>query len=125
MAAPEASLEALVRDELRGPVSELVRQVVVELVREQLNGHPPLVLPEEATNGSARPSDAPRAGRKRCTVCGEYKGRNAFPGGRARCRKCLTAAKAQRARERRERERQRSSESTASGEPPGQATPAG
>jgi hypothetical protein len=31
-------LEALVRDELRGPVSELVRQVVVELVREQLNG---------------------------------------------------------------------------------------
>jgi hypothetical protein len=30
--------DAPVRDELRGPVSELVRQVVVELVREQLNG---------------------------------------------------------------------------------------
>jgi hypothetical protein len=39
VAAPaETPLEQLVRDELRGPVSELVRQVVVELVREQLNG---------------------------------------------------------------------------------------
>jgi len=37
VAAPEQTLEALVRDELRGPVSELVRQVVVELVREELN----------------------------------------------------------------------------------------
>jgi hypothetical protein len=42
VAAPaEAPLEQLVRDELRGPVSELVRQVVVELVREQLNGAAP------------------------------------------------------------------------------------
>jgi hypothetical protein len=38
VAAPPETLKALVRDELRGPVSELVRQVVVELVREQLNG---------------------------------------------------------------------------------------
>jgi hypothetical protein len=38
--APEP-VEALVRDELRGPVSELVRRVVVELVREQLNGAGP------------------------------------------------------------------------------------
>jgi hypothetical protein len=32
VAAPEQTLEALVRDDLRGPVSELVRQVGVELV---------------------------------------------------------------------------------------------
>jgi hypothetical protein len=39
VAAPAGQpLEALVWDELRGPVSELVRKVVVELVREQLNG---------------------------------------------------------------------------------------
>ena len=31
------SLEALVRDELRGPVAELVERVVRELVHEQLN----------------------------------------------------------------------------------------
>jgi hypothetical protein len=42
MAAPAGQpLEALVRDELRGPVTELVRQVVVELVREQLSGRSP------------------------------------------------------------------------------------
>jgi hypothetical protein len=39
VAAPAGQpLEALVKDELRGPVTELVRRVVVELVREQLNG---------------------------------------------------------------------------------------
>jgi hypothetical protein len=38
VAAPGQTLEALVKDELRGPVTELVRRVVVELVREQLNG---------------------------------------------------------------------------------------
>ena len=31
-------LEALVRDELRGPVSDLVRRLVPELVGEALNG---------------------------------------------------------------------------------------
>jgi hypothetical protein len=42
VAAPAGQpLEALVRDELRGPVSELVRQIVVELVHEQLNGSAP------------------------------------------------------------------------------------
>jgi hypothetical protein len=38
VAPAEQPLAELVKDELRGPVSELVRQVVVELVREQLNG---------------------------------------------------------------------------------------
>jgi hypothetical protein len=38
VAAASDSLEQIIRDELRAPVSELVRQVVIELVREQLNG---------------------------------------------------------------------------------------
>jgi hypothetical protein len=38
VAAPPETLEARVRNELRGPVSELVRHVILELVREQLNG---------------------------------------------------------------------------------------
>jgi hypothetical protein len=50
VAAPPQTLEALVRDELRGPVSKLVRRVVVELVREQLNGHAPVET--TAANGA-------------------------------------------------------------------------
>ena len=65
VAAPEQTLKALVKDELRGPVSELVRQVVVELVHEQLNGHatdPEMAalgaqLPSRATNGAAKAPD--------------------------------------------------------------------
>ena len=78
MAAPEASLEALVRDELRGPVAGLVRQVVVELVHEQLNGHAvemppgPDLTAQDATNGAAPTPDTPRPStvRKTCRVCG-------------------------------------------------------
>jgi hypothetical protein len=52
VAAPAGQpLEALVRDELRGPVSELVRQVVVELVREQLNGSGPGPSAQTAVSG--------------------------------------------------------------------------
>jgi hypothetical protein len=40
VAAPEASLEALVRDELRGPVAELVRRLIPELLAE-----PPAEIP--------------------------------------------------------------------------------
>jgi hypothetical protein len=72
VAAASDSLEQIIRDELRAPVSELVRQVVVELVREQLNGAaaglgPPTETavdgPEnaqEARNGPGRISDTPR-----------------------------------------------------------------
>jgi hypothetical protein len=63
VAAPEQTLEALVRDELRGPVSELVRRVVVELVHEQLNGSGPgssaqiaVSGPENAQEPRLRPS---------------------------------------------------------------------
>jgi hypothetical protein len=52
VAAPAPTLEALVRDELRGPVSDLVRQVVVELVREQLNGHAPPVTTTAAVSAN-------------------------------------------------------------------------
>jgi hypothetical protein len=62
VAAPaEAPLEQLVRDELRGPVSELVRPVVVELVREQLNGaaEPAVSGPENAQEPRRRPGLTP------------------------------------------------------------------
>jgi hypothetical protein len=63
-----APLEALVGNELRGPVSELVRQVVVELVREQLNGAAPSLGltaetavsgPENAQEPCLRPGAVP------------------------------------------------------------------
>jgi hypothetical protein len=83
VAAPaEAPLAQLVRDELRGPVSELVRKVVVELVHEQLNGYGPAPVETEVTpsaNGAA-PST------KVCTLCGETKPSSAFNAGRRQCR---------------------------------------
>jgi hypothetical protein len=80
-------LEALVKDELRGRVSELVRRIVVELIHEQLNGgHAGLDLQEvpASTNG-ATPST------KVCTLCGETKPSSAFNAGRRQCRKCRNA----------------------------------
>jgi hypothetical protein len=80
-------LEALVKDKLRGPVSELVRRVVVELVHEQLNGYGPAPVETEVTpsaNGAA-PST------KVCTLCGETKPSSAFNAGRRQCRKCRNA----------------------------------
>jgi hypothetical protein len=57
----EVDLQALVRDELRGPVSALVRQVVVELVHEQLNGHAPsLRSPAETAVPTRRPAPIPK-----------------------------------------------------------------
>jgi hypothetical protein len=64
VAAP-AELEQIIRDELRAPVSELVRQVVIELVREQLNGaaevHVDAVQspPKPATRPGPTPKPAP------------------------------------------------------------------
>jgi recombinational DNA repair protein (RecF pathway) len=80
-------LEALVKDELRGPVSELVRRIVVELIHEQLNGAAPAPVETRAalsTNGVA-PST------KVCTLCGETKPSSAFNAGRRQCRKCRNA----------------------------------
>jgi hypothetical protein len=43
--AAKQTLGALVRDELRGPIAELVRWLVPELVAEQLNGKTELTGP--------------------------------------------------------------------------------
>ena len=68
-ATVEPPLEQLVRDELRGPVTELVRQVVVELVHEQLNGAAPspglttetaVSGPENAQETRLRPGPKPK-----------------------------------------------------------------
>jgi hypothetical protein len=81
-------LEALVRDELRGPVSELVRRVVVELVREELNGYAP--APARDQGRTKRERRSPVSTRV-CTLCGETKPSSAFNAGRRQCRKCRNA----------------------------------
>jgi hypothetical protein len=88
-----AELEQIIRNELRGPVSELVEQVVRELVREQLNGTASASVEDAAENGAA-PST------KVCRICGETKPASAFEAGRHQCRACrgrrypVTAARA-------------------------------
>jgi hypothetical protein len=77
-------LEALVRDELRGPVSELVRRVVVELVREQLNdGDTGAELREvpPSTNGATSST-------KVCRRCGCEKPAEQFARNRRVCKPC-------------------------------------
>ncbi len=64
MAAPGQTLKALVRDELRGPVSELVRQVVVELVHEELTAAAPVATEAPQSTNGATPSS------KTCRTCG-------------------------------------------------------
>jgi hypothetical protein len=103
-AAPvEAPPEALVKDELRGPVSELVRQVVVELVREQLNGSAAASFrspadaavsgPENAQGAPRRPGPTPKPApaERRCNRCGETKPAGEYARGRGTCRSCRRA----------------------------------
>jgi hypothetical protein len=89
VAAPaEAPLAQLVRDELRGPVSELVRQVVVELVREQLNGHlGSAAVPARRPGPTPKPAGAER----RCNRCKETKPADEYARGRGTCRSCRRA----------------------------------
>jgi hypothetical protein len=103
VAAPaEAPLEQLVRDELRGPVSELVRQVVLELVREQLNGAAPSLGltaettvsgPENAQEPRLRPGPKPKPApaERRCNRCGETKPAAEYGRGCGTCRSCRRA----------------------------------
>jgi hypothetical protein len=98
VAAPaEQPLEALVRDELRGPVSELVRQIVVELVREQLNGSGPgpsaQTAVENAQEPRLRPGPKPKSPpvERRCNRCGETKAAGEYGRGRGTCRSCRRA----------------------------------
>jgi hypothetical protein len=96
VAAPAGQpLEALVRDELRGPVSELVRRVVVELVREQLNGAAEAAVsgPENAQESRRRPGPTPKPApaERRCNRCGEMKPACEYGRGRGTCRSCRRA----------------------------------
>ena len=69
MPAPAKQLEQMIRDELRGPIEEIVRRLVPELVAEALNGAAPRVdsdgpqKAQEATNAPVvtpePPSGAP------------------------------------------------------------------
>jgi hypothetical protein len=92
-------LEALVRDELRGPVSELVRRVVLELVREQLNGaasslgltaETAVSGPENAQEPRLRPGPKPKSApaERHCNRCGEMKAAGEYGRGRGTCRSC-------------------------------------
>jgi hypothetical protein len=80
VAAPGQTLEALVKDELRGPVAELVRRLVPELVAEELNGYGP-----EATNGS---DPSPSPSERRCSHCRELKPLTAFSPSHWVCKEC-------------------------------------
>jgi hypothetical protein len=79
MAGP--TLQEIVKDELRGPVSELVRQIVVELVREQLNGAEPAPVEAPAVNGTA---PATRV----CKTCGQELPLDRFAPHRHECKQC-------------------------------------
>jgi hypothetical protein len=106
VAAPAGQpLEALVRDELRGPVSELVRKVVVELVREQLNGSSPgpeipVSGPENAQEPRRRPGPNPKPApvERRCNRCGETKPAAEYARGRGTCRRRRRAQQRERDR---------------------------
>jgi hypothetical protein len=75
------TLQEIVKDELRGPVEALVRQVVIELVREQLNGAAP-VETKSASSTDGAPST------KVCRSCGSEKPAGAFARNRRVCRDC-------------------------------------
>jgi hypothetical protein len=83
VAAPPQTLEALVRDELRGPVQEIVRRLVPELVAEALNGATPAPIETKTANGA---TETPPT--KVCRICGETKPASAFEAGRHQCRAC-------------------------------------
>ncbi len=82
MAAPGQTLKALVRDELRGPVSEHVRQVVVELVHEELTAAAPVATEAPQSTNGATPSS------KTCRTCGIEKPADQFAPNRRVCKPC-------------------------------------
>jgi hypothetical protein len=89
VAAPGQTLEALVRDELAGPISEIVERVVRELVHERLNGAAPTRVEAETARTAIGTTEAPST--MVCTLCGETKPSAAFNAGRRQCRKCRNA----------------------------------
>jgi hypothetical protein len=112
VAAPPQTLEALVRDELRGRVSELVERVVRELVREQLNGSGPGPSAQTAVSGPENVQETANgstpARTKRCSRCRMEKPLDALATGRTTCRKCRAHDERRRTSERHARARQAS-----------------
>jgi hypothetical protein len=105
------TLEEIVRAELREPVADVVRRLVVELAREELgriaaslNGGPgptaEMVLdgpqdrqePPRALGEGPRPARPATATRRRCASCGEEKAARGFEQGRRQCRVCRAEA---------------------------------
>jgi hypothetical protein len=108
VAAPEASLEALVRDELRPAVAELVRRLAVDVAREELERLN--VETAQATNGRAELST------KRCSVCNETKPLADFARTRSQCRACRSRLDAEARRRRARAPARREARDTASNE---------
>jgi hypothetical protein len=82
--APPQTLEALVRDELRGPVQEIVRRLVPELVAEALNGA--TSQPVKTANGS---TETPST--RVCKTCGHELPLDRFAPHRHECKRCRNA----------------------------------
>jgi hypothetical protein len=101
-------LEAVVREELREPVAELVRRLVLDLAREEveriiaasLNGGPepmaedPPESPQEPQDATGALDQASATGEtfggqlKRCRGCGKSKPAATFTAGRRECPDC-------------------------------------
>jgi hypothetical protein len=81
VAVPPQTLEALVRDELRAPVQEIVRRLIPELVAEALNSTTPAPA---AANGAV---PATRA----CKTCGQELPLDRFAPHSHECKRCRNA----------------------------------
>lgn len=86
VAAPPQTLEALVKNELRGLVSELVERAVRELVYEILNGAAP--APVEAKTAASANGATATPSTKLCRSCGREKPADEFAKGRRVCKPC-------------------------------------
>jgi hypothetical protein len=120
--APAESLEEIVRAELREPAVEIVRRLVLDLAREELdriaaslNGKPE-PRADLLLRGSPAPQDEPRAlpptsdlppspaaSSRLCRLCGQLKPPSDFERGRHQCRACRREGARRPYRERQER----------------------
>jgi hypothetical protein len=135
VATPAESLEEIVRAELREPAVEIVRRLVLDLAREELdriaatlsNGGPE-PRADLLLRGNYSPEDEPRAlpptsdlspspagSARLCRLCGQRKPPSDFEPGRRACRTCRAARKRAEYRARREAEKANGS----GPEPPG------
>lgn len=102
-------LEAMVKHELRGPVHELVRRLVPELVAEELNGKVTMAVtttvmaPETAEETPEAAEATPDPGGKgepsrRCSRCKAEKPPSEFTAGHYECKACRRTEERDRAR---------------------------